>query len=455
MKLEKNNIVPLEITAMTSDGSGIGKIDGMAVFVPLTAVGDKIDAKIVKVAKNYAFGIVDKLLEPSPDRVQSDCPYFNKCGGCVYRHMTYESECKIKESRVRDAIERIGGLPGFTIEPIMSAENRLHYRNKAQLPLGLDRDGKLTMGFYAKHSHRIIDTAECLLQPKVFTSVMEVFRSWFEKFGDTVYSEENHRGVLRHLYIRQGEDTGEIMVCVVINSKTLKNADKLAEMFREAVPAVTSLIININEDNTNVILGEKCYKVFGADTISDRLCGLKFHLSPLSFYQVNRNQAERLYKKAEEYAALTGAESVLDLYCGTGTIGLSMAHKAKKLIGVEIIPSAIENAKVNALENGIANAEFICGDASKAAEILRERGEKPDVVILDPPRKGCDPTLIDTVVKMAPKKIVYVSCDPATLARDIKLFTAEFYKLEKLTPCDLFPATAHVESVALMTSARK
>lgn len=449
MDIKKNDLVTMDITAMTSEGSGIGRAGSLAVFVPMTVPGDVIEAKIVKVLKNHAFGIIHQIIEASPSRMDPDCPYFKKCGGCVYRHIGYESECKVKETRVRDALERIGGFVDPPLLPIASAESRNHYRNKAQIPLGLDNEGKLIMGFYAHNSHRIIDAEHCLLQPGIFDIITDVFRRWFEEYGDTVYNEISHKGVLRHLYIRQGE--GGVMVCVVINADTLKHADKLVKMLTLNVPEIKSIILNTNKEKTNVILGKKCRTIYGADFISDRLRGLEFSLSPLSFYQVNRDQAEKLYEKAAEYAALTGEENLLDLYCGTGTIGLSMAKKAKKLIGVEVIPQAVENARDNALKNGIQNAEFICGDAAKAAEVLKEQGEKPDVIIIDPPRKGCEASLIETISEMSPSRIVYVSCDPATLARDLKLFDEKGYKLMEAAPFDLFPATAHVECVVLMS----
>ena len=448
--LSKNDIIETEIDAMSTDGSGIGRYEGMAIFVPLTAVGDKIKCRILKVQKNYAFGKIEEMLSPSDKRVDSDCPYFEKCGGCVYRHISYEEECEIKSAKVKDCIERIGGLKEVEFESIISAPNRCGYRNKAQIPVGLDKDGKLIMGFYAGHSHRIIDAKHCLLQPEEFGVITDVFREWFALYGDSVYNEETHKGVIRHLFLRRGEETGEIMVCVVINADKLKDADKLCSMLRENVPSMTSFVLNTNKEKTNVILGKKCRTVWGNDTIADELCSLRFNISPLSFYQVNRTQAERLYNKAAQYAGLTGEETLMDLYCGAGTIGLSMAHKVKKLIGVEIIDAAIENAKVNAKENGITNAEFICGDAAKAAEMLEKRGEKPDVIIIDPPRKGCAAELIDTINNMNPNRVVYVSCDPATLARDMKIFDEKGYKALKATPCDLFPGTAHVESVVLL-----
>lgn len=446
--IKKNQSIVLEITAMTSEGSGVGRAGGLAVFVPMTAPGDTAQVKIVKTAKNYAFGIVEELITPSPFREEADCPYFKKCGGCVYRHISYEAECRIKEERVRDALTRIGGFTEPPLKPITAAPSRLGYRNKAQIPIGLDKDGRLLLGFYAAHSHRIIDAERCLLQPDIFTVITDVFRRWFEEFGDSVYDETTHQGVLRHLYLREGQSG--VMVCVVINADRLKHADQLTAMLRLDVPQVSSILLNINKEKTNVILGKKCRVLWGGDHITDQLCGLEFDLSPLSFYQVNRAQAEKLYIKAAVYAALTGEETLLDLYCGTGTIGLSMAQKAKKLIGVEVIPEAVENARTNARKNGIENAEFICGDAAKAAETLR--GERPDVIILDPPRKGLDSGLIATVSQMAPERIVYVSCDPATLARDLKLFAEKGYILREATPFDLFPGTAHVECVCQLVT---
>ena len=307
------------------------------------------------------------------------------------------------------------------------------------------------MGFYAVNSHRIVNCEACALQPEEFRLAMNVFRRWAEQYGDPVYDEASHSGTMRRLYLRKGEITGEIMVCVVVNGNGLHHEAELTRMLKEALPTLASVVINSNRERTNVALGKKCRTVYGSSTIRDQLCGLEFHISPLSFYQVNRGQAERLYLQAAEYAALTGAETLLDLYCGTGTIGLSMAHRIQKLIGVEIVPEAIENAKKNAESNGIHNAEFLCRDAAQAAKLLAERGEFPDVVILDPPRKGCGADLIDTVVSFAPKRIIYVSCDPATLARDLKQFARLGYPLIEAAPVDMFPGTSHVETVVLLS----
>ena len=449
--IRKNDIFEADITAMTAEGSGICRAEGMAVFVPGTAVGDRCAVRIVKVLRKYAFGRLEKLLAPSPDRIAPDCPVAAQCGGCVYRHIRYEAELQIKTQRVRDALERIGGLQDFQMEPILAAPDRCRYRNKCQLPIGLSKDGALQLGFYAVNSHRIVNTESCLLQPEAFDRAAAAFRRWYAVSGESVYDEASHSGVLRHLYMRRGEMSGEMMVCVVANGAALHEEALLVEMLREAVPEITGVLLNINREKTNVVLGKTCRTLWGKDTITDTLCGLAFEIAPHAFYQVNRTQAERLYGKAAEYAGLTGAETLLDLYCGTGTIGLSMAKNAKKLIGAEIVPAAVENARRNAERNAIQNAEFLCADAAEAARILFERGEKPDVIVINPPRKGCDSALIATIAAMRPKRVVYVSCDPATLARDLKLFGESGYKTETVTPADMFPGTAHVETVVLLS----
>ena len=449
--IRKNDIFEADITAMTAEGSGICRAEGMAVFVPGTAVGDRCAVRVVKVLRKYAFGRLEKLLAPSPDRIAPDCPVAAQCGGCVYRHIRYEAELQIKTQRVRDALERIGGLQDFQMEPILAAPDRCRYRNKCQLPIGLSKDGALQLGFYAVNSHRIVNTESCLLQPEAFDRAAAAFRRWYAVSGESVYDEASHSGVLRHLYMRRGEMSGEMMVCVVANGAALHEEALLVEMLREAVPEITGVLLNINREKTNVVLGKTCRTLWGKDTITDTLCGLAFEIAPHAFYQVNRTQAERLYGKAAEYAGLTGAETLLDLYCGTGTIGLSMAKNAKKLIGAEIVPAAVENARRNAERNAIQNAEFLCADAAEAARILFERGEKPDVIVINPPRKGCDSALIATIAAMRPKRVVYVSCDPATLARDLKLFGESGYKTETVTPADMFPGTAHVETVVLLS----
>lgn len=451
MKLKKNDIVKIEITGMTSEGSGVGRVEDIAVFIPNTAIGDILNAVIIKTSKRYAIGKVLEILSPSKDRIEADCPYFKQCGGCAYRHITYDSELSIKEQHVKDAISRIGGFKELKINPIVAGNSRNGYRNKAQFPVGVSKDGNLITGFYAYHSHRIVSCENCFLQPAVFNDIALITRKWAEEYKITPYDEKTHSGTLRHLYIRLGESTGEIMVCLVVNGNRLKGEKELALRLEKDIPNFKSLIINENKEKSNVILGKKCTTVYGGEYITDILCGLKFNISPLSFYQVNRTQAEKLYNIAQNYADLQGDEILLDLYCGTGTIGLSMAHKVKELIGVEIVEQAVENARANARLNNIGNARFICADASSAAARLEKENIKPDVIILDPPRKGCNNELISTVAHMEPKRVVYVSCDAATLARDMKLFAQQGYIPREVTPVDMFPVTAHVETVCLLS----
>lgn len=449
MELKKNDRINLKIESCSANGSGVGRHNGMAIFVPATAVGDEITAHILKVKKSYAFAKVESIITPSEDRIMPECPVYLKCGGCVFSHMSYEAEKKIKAEHVAECFRRIGGVsPEF--EPIIGSESDCRYRNKAQYPVAID-GGEIKTGFYSPHSHRVIHCPDCLLQPEEFEGILQVFSDYIKENNVSVYDETAHSGLLRHIYIRKGSASGEIMVCAVINGKKLPAQDKLIAALLEKEPSIRSIILNSNTKDTNVILGDKCRTLWGSDYITDVLCGLKFRISPLSFYQVNRNQAEKLYNKAAEYAGLTGEETVLDLYCGAGTIGLSMAKNAKEIIGVEIVPEAIEDAKVNAEINGIENARFICGDAAQAAEILRNEGVRPDVIILDPPRKGCSTDMIKTAAEMKPRRIVYVSCDPATLARDCGIFADLGYTASTTTPVDMFPRTGHVECVVLLT----
>lgn len=450
--MKKNDIVTLKITSVTADGKGVGKTDdGMVVFVPLTAVGDVAEVRILKVLKNSSFGKIENLITESQSRITPDCNCFSKCGGCVFRHISYCEELKIKEQRVADAITRVGGLNDVEIKSIIGSSKTDGYRNKAQLPIGKNNYGEIITGFFANHSHRIIECDSCLLQPDIFNKITDTVKEFIKATNTSVYNEQTHTGVLRHIYIRYGEKTGEIMVCIVINAKRLEKSELLVEMLKKCSDNIKTVILNINREKTNVVLGKENKILFGDGYINDILCNLKIRINPLSFYQVNRQQAEVLYNKAFEYADLSGNETVVDLYCGTGTIGLSVSHKAKKLIGVEIVKQAVEDAKINAKINGIENAEFICGDASKAVEILKERNIKPDVIIIDPPRKGSTPQVINYIAQVQPKKVVYVSCDPATLARDLKLFDELGYKTLEVTPVDMFPRTSHVETVALLS----
>ena len=443
--MKKNDEIILSITDYTAEGSGVGKYEGMAVFVPLTAVGDTVRVKILKVKKTLAFGKALEILKKADCRTENDCSAFSRCGGCVYRHISYDAELKAKENRVYETIKRIGGTD-LKPQPIMYDKEN-HYRNKAQYPV--NSDGKV--GFFATHSHRIIPCGDCLLQPEIFSQLTKATENWVEKHNISIYNEEEHKGLLRHIFIRQGAKTHEIMFVAVINGDTLPFADELIQSLKNvAGEKLQSVQININTKDTNVIMGDKCVTLYGSKYITDILCGVNVRLSPLSFYQVNHTMAEKIYRKAEEYAD-TKNKTVLDLYCGAGTIGLSLAHKAKKIIGVEIIPEAIEDAVFNAKQNGTQNAEFYCMDATEFAEKSAKENLKPDVVIVDPPRKGLTAELISTITdKFCPQRVVYVSCDVATLARDIKIFGEKGYRLAEYTPADLFPRTSHCETVALL-----
>ncbi len=446
--MQKNDLVNLKIDALTLDGQGIGRLDGLAVFVPGTAPGDEVLARIVKTKKRYARARLESLEKISPDRQANDCPAYPQCGGCSLRHITYEAELKIKAEHVEDCFKRIGHID-IEPQPIRHGPE-LRYRNKAGYQLEAVGEG-LKIGFYAKNSHRVADCRDCLLQPGSFEAIVNVFVEWIKKHEISIYKMKEHKGLLRHIYIRQAPRTGQIMVYPVINANQLPFADELIQALLKAEAKIKSIVLNINRQKTNIILGSKSLTLWGSDYISDSLCGLNFRISPQSFYQVNSKMAEVLYEKAAHYAGLTGQETVLDLYCGAGTIGLSMADKAKEIIGVESVPQAVEDAKINAEINNIQNAKFICADAAQAAERLKAEGTRPDVIILDPPRKGCAPELLKTVADLAPKRIVYVSCDPATLARDCAVLSELDYETLELTPVDMFPRTGHVETVVSLS----
>ncbi len=446
---EKNQVCTAEITGLTSEGSGVCRVDGMAVFVPETAVGDIIDVKIVKVLKNYAFGIIDKIITPSPDRIENTCPVYKKCGGCLLRHISYEAECRTKDGIVRDAFTRIGGLsPQF--DSYLGAASTERYRNKAQYPLA-NIDGKAVCGFFAPRSHRLVPVTDCVLQPAVFSSILETVTAYINEKKLSVYNEETNTGIMRHIYIRRGAHSGEIMVCLVVRKDVSRQLSALCRELTEKFCDIKSIIMNINPKKTNVILGDECITLWGSDTITDTMCGNTIEISPLSFYQVNTLQAERLYAKALEYAAPKDTDVIADLYCGAGTIGLSMAKKAAKIVGVEIVPQAVENAKKNAQRNNITNAEFYCGDAGKVFGDLRKKGCAPDIIVVDPPRKGCSAETINVIADAAPRKIVMISCNPSTAARDAKLLSEKGYSVDKVCGADLFARCGHTECVVLMT----
>ena len=447
--LKKNQIEEAEITAMSSDGNGIAKIDGMVVFVPYTAVGDKLKIRIVKVQKNYSFGIIEEILQPSPDRVDDHCPVYKKCGGCAFRHISYEAELRHKAEFVQSNLRRLGGLDPVML-PITPSPLVQGYRNKAQYPIR-EYDGKIEAGFFAKRSHRVISCASCDLQPAFFEQILEYTKQFLEEYHISAYDEQTGKGKVRHLYIRCGEVSGEVMVCLVVNSERLPHAAEYVEGLLKVCPQVVSVVLNINREQNNVILGQKCITLYGKDTIEDTLCDVRFELSPLSFYQVNRQAAEKLYRLAAEMAQFEGNELLIDLYCGAGTIGLSMTSKVRELIGVEIVPDAVENAKENAKRCGVENARFICADAKEAAAQLAAENLHPDVIVVDPPRKGCDLEVLQAIAAMAPKRLVMISCNSASLARDCKELEALGYHLEKAAPVDLFPRTTHVETVVLLS----
>ncbi len=478
MKLQKNDLVELTIEGMTAEGQGVGRAGGLAVFVPLAAVGDRLLVRIVKVLKTYAFGKIETILSPADTRQPPDCPVYRQCGGCVYQHLTYAEEQRIKLQQVNDCLQRLGGLD-FRIDAIRTAGEQRAYRNKAQYPL-CERDGHVTAGFYAVHSHRVVPYADCLLTPPFFGDIVRAATGFLERYSVPIYREDAHTGVARHLYIRWGESTGETMVCLVVNSGRLRGrapADGAGEppalpseqtercrtdcerafaaAIRAACPQVVSVLLCVNRERTNVVLTDRFRTLWGKDAIEDVLCGVRIRLAPGAFYQVNHAAAELLYGQAAELAGLRPDDVLLDLYCGAGAIGLSMAGRVRRVIGVEIVPAAVENARENARLNHISNAEFFCADAAEAAMRLREQEVCPTVVVLDPPRKGCDAALIETVAGMAPDRVVYVSCNPATLARDCRVFAEKGYRLTAGTAVDLFARTGHVETVVLLSKVEK
>ncbi len=462
--LKKNDEITLKIEAMTTEGSGVGRHDGMAVFVANTAVGDTVLAHIIKAKKNYAVGKAFKIFTASKDRVEPDCPVSAQCGGCCYRHIAYDAELSYKHQRVADAFARIGHLD-VNVLPTLGSEETLRYRNKAQFPVQLDRNQNPVMGFYASNTHRVVPCENCVLQPEAFGDVLTIVREWMIRRGITVYDEQTHRGLLRHVYIRQGHYSGELMVCLVVNgtgpdTTSVPRVSFLVDALKDTIPGFRTLSINYNPAKTNVILGKETEVVYGDGYIEDTLLGCTFRISPKSFYQVNTPQAEVLYKLAAEkaFGDVDPEEKpvLLDLYCGTGTIGLTMADRCSRLYGVEIVPEAVEDAKKNAAANGIENATFLCGDAADAAARLKADGVKADIILVDPPRKGLSEQLIQTVNDFDPKKVVYISCDPATLARDCARFAELGWQIaDDVQPVDLFPRTAHVETVVLMSKVQK
>ena len=454
MPLQKNQILTLCIERLSSDGSGVAHSpDGETVFVPGAAPGDEADVRIVKDCKRYAFGILDHLRTPSPDRIPVDCAVAGPCGGCSLRHLDYTAELRAKQENVTDAFRRIGGLdvPVLDICPSPEVDR---YRNKVQFPVGLDKNGNPCIGFYAGRTHRIVPCPDCKLQPGVLNDIGNALCRFFAENGIQPYNEETGRGLVRHIFLRRGAHSGQIMVCLVCTRPNLPHADALCARLREQFADIATILLNVNSKNTNVILGTETHTLYGPGYIEDTLCGVPVQLGPLSFYQVNTLAAERLYGIAAQYAQLTPDDLLLDLYCGMGTIGLSMVDHCRELVGVEIVPEAIESAKANAARMGDAVAAkscFFCADAGQAATRLAAEGLHPDVVMLDPPRKGCDEATLSAVVRMAPRRVVYVSCNPATAARDAAWLEQNDYHAEKVQPVDLFPRTKHCECVIALS----
>ena len=454
MPLQKNHLLTLRIERLSSDGRGVAHSpEGEAVFVPGTAPGDEAQVRIVKDCGRYAFGILDKLLTPSPDRIPVDCAVAGPCGGCSLRHMDYAAELRAKQESVADAFRRIGGLDVPVLDALPSPEVD-RYRNKVQFPVGRDKNGAPCIGFYAGRTHRIVPCPDCRLQPRVLNDIGNALCSFFAAHGIQPYDEESGKGLVRHIFLRRGTHSGQIMVCLVCTRPKFPHSEELVTALREQFSDIASVLINVNAKKTNVILGEETISLYGPGYIEDTLCSVPVRLGPLSFYQVNTLAAERLYGIAAEYAQLEPSDVLLDLYCGMGTIGLSMADRCRELIGVEIVPEAIDSAKANAARMGdavAAKSRFFCADAGQAAARLAAEGLRPDVLMLDPPRKGCDETTLSAVVQMSPRRVVYVSCNPSTAARDAAWLEEHGYHAEKVQPVDLFPRTRHCETVVLLS----
>ena len=452
MPLQKNQILTLRIERLSSDGSGVAhSADGEAVFVPGTAPGDEARVRIVKDCGRYAFGILDELLTPSPDRIPVDCPVAGPCGGCSLRHLDYAAELRAKQESVLDAFRRIGGLEVPVLD-ILPSPDVDRYRNKVQFPVGIDKNGVPCIGFYAGRTHRIVPCPDCKLQPSVLNEIGNALCAFFAQQGIRPYDEQSGKGLVRHIFLRRGAHSGQIMVCLVCTRAKLPHAEQLCTALRGQFPAISTILLNVNAQNTNVILGSENHILYGPGYIEDTLCGVPVRLGPLSFYQVNTLAAERLYGVAAQYAQLTPDDTLLDLYCGMGTIGLSMLADCKRLVGVEVVPQAVEGAKETAARLGLDadRADFRCQDAGAAAAQLAAEGARPDVIVVDPPRKGCDEATLTAIAEMAPRTVVMVSCNAATAARDAKWLTEHGYKAVEVQPVDLFPRTKHVECVVKM-----
>lgn len=462
MEIKKNDLFDVYIEDMSEEGEGIGKVDGFILFVKDAVIGDHVRVKVMKTKKTYGYARLMEVLDPSPDRVEPICPVAGPCGGCQLQALSYERQLAFKEEKIRNQLKRIGGFENPPVLPAIGMEHPFGYRNKAQFPMGRNKEGRIIAGFYAGRTHSIIETPRCYLGHPVNEEILSIVIRWMEEFQVQPYNEEAHSGLVRHVLIRTGEKVTEdengprqLMVCLIINGKKLPYSQVLVQRLL-TVPGMTSISYNINRERTNVILGKEVHHLHGNGYITDTIGDIRYRISPQSFYQVNPEQTAKLYGTALEYAGLTGDEIVWDLYCGTGTITLFLAQQAREVRGVEIVPAAIEDANANAAANGITNAQFYVG---KAEEILPQVYEKErvraDVIVVDPPRKGCDQTLLDTILEMEPDRVVYVSCGPATLARDLKILCEEKYDLIKVQPVDMFAQTVGIENVALLTRRAK
>ena len=448
-ELHRGDPLQVSIETATIDGSGVARVDGQVVFVPGALPGERCSVRIAHVGRSAVFAQLLSVLTPSVHRVEPDCPYFPLCGGCALRHMDYEQELALKQAHVQSCLTRIGGQT-ISALPITGAAQTNGYRNKVQFPVQ-EQDGRPVAGFFSGKTHRVIPVRHCRIQPDCADAIRGAVLAWMEQYHIRAYDEQTHTGYIRHIYIRFGAESGQILVCIVANCAQLPKKKQLVAALLAAEPGITTIVFSPNTKKGNTVLGTEFHPLYGDGTITDTLCGLQFRLSAPAFYQVNHAQAERLYEKAVQLAGLTGNETVLDLYCGTGTITLCLARHAKKAIGVEIVPQAIEDAKFNAAQNGMENAEFFCMDAGQAAKMLADRRIRPDVIVVDPPRKGVSADVIEAIRTMAPQRVVYVSCDPATLARDLKLLTAAGYTPQTAEAFDLFPRCAHVETVCLLS----
>lgn len=444
-----NDIIEVNITGLGSSGEGVGKADGFTVFVHGALTGEKVSVKLFQVKKSYASGRILNILKESPQRVKPQCAFYEKCGGCQLQHLNYEGQLNVKRQQVKDAIERIGHITGCEVLPVLGMENPWHYRNKMQFPAA-KTEGKIQIGCYAALTHNVINIDDCLIQKQANNKIMQVVRQWMQQFNISAYDETTGKGVVRHVMGRVGAKTGEVMAVIVTACYDIPHAGELVTMLKTEVDGLKSIVQNINKKRTNIIMGAKNRVLYGKSTIKDRLGNLKFNISPLSFFQVNSAQTEKLYATALDFAALSGKETVIDCYCGTGTISLYLAQKARKVYGIEIVEPAIKDANENAKANNIVNAEFICGDAAVEMPALLKSGVKPDTVLLDPPRAGCDKKVLAAIAGVKPEKIVYVSCNPASLARDMAFLTENGYKAVKAQPVDMFPMCAHIETVALL-----